>query len=125
VTSFAKRALAICLLTAVVESVLLLMIAEALLLFFVLGPIAFLAILVGRRKVHAERTRRLAGLSMGIGAFGIAAMAVACFQQLPPDRASVAPLVVPVVQWLAILYVWISISRQESREKREKMPPST
>src|SRR5205814_842842 len=127
-TPFAKRTLAVCLLTAVVETVLLLTLAEPVLLLFVLGPLAFLAVLVWRRRAHLLRTRRLASIAVGIGAFGIAAFGVASYQnhmQPNPEQAAVAPLAVPLVQWLVVIFVWVALAREEAREKREKPPASS
>ena len=127
-TNYAKRTLAICGITAVFEAVLLLTMADPMLLFFVIGPPAFLAVIAWRRRTHAAYSRRLAGVAIGVGAFGIAAFGIASLQfhlnQQPDRPASLAPLLVPLVQWLAILAMWIAIVRQESREKREKLPAS-
>lgn len=126
--NYGKRTLAICGITAVVEAVLLLTMADPMLLFFVIGPPAFLAVIAWRRRTHLARSRRLAGVAIGVGAFGIAAFGIASLQfhlnQQPDRAASLAPLLVPLVQWLAILAMWIAIVRQESREKREKLPAS-
>ncbi|HEY3789404.1 MAG TPA: hypothetical protein VGL71_11145 [Urbifossiella sp.] len=121
-----RRTLAICGIAAVVESALSLSMAEPVLLLFVLGPLLFLGIIVWRRRTHPTRTRRLAGVALGVGAFGIAAFGVACYQfHANPDRhPSIAPLAVPLVQWIMVIFIWLSISREESREKREKSLPS-
>ena len=128
VSNYAKRTLAICGITAVVESVLLLSMADPVLLLCALGPPLFLVVIAWRRRTHLARSRRLAGVAIGVGAFGIAAFGIASVQfhlnQQPDRPASLAPLLVPLVQWLAILAMWIAIVRQESREKREKLPAS-
>lgn len=127
-TPFAKRTLAICLLTSMVETTLLLTMAAPVLLLFVLGPPAFLAVIAWRRRTHLARSRRLASIAVSIGAFGIAAMAVAAFlarQNPNPHQASIAPLAVPLVQWLFVLFTWIIVAREESRENREKPPASS
>ena len=126
-TPFAKRSLVACGIAAVVEAILMLTMAEPVLLAFVVGPMAFLAVLTWRRRTHPSRSQRLATVALGAGAFGIAAFGVACYQHraiAQPDQPSIAPLVVPLVQWIAILVVWIALSREESREKREKPPVS-
>jgi hypothetical protein len=124
VTSFAKRSLAACGIATVVETVLLLQIAEPVLLLFVLGPLLFLAVIVWRRRTHLPRSQRLAGLSLGISTFGIVALAVDWFYpRKNPDQPTIAPLFVPLTQWLTILFVWFKMVREESREKREKLPP--
>ncbi len=126
-TPFAKRSLVACGITAVVESILTLTVAEPVLLPFVIGPMAFLAVLTWRRRTHLSRSQRLATVAIGVGALGIAAFGVACYQRqaiAQPDQPSIAPLVVPLVQWIAILVVWLALSREESREKREKPPVS-
>lgn len=120
-TSFAKRTLAACAIAAVVESLLTLTIAEPVLIVFVAGPFAFLAALAWRRRTHPSRTQRLATIALGIGTFGIAAFAIACYQSragAQPGGPSIAPLAVPLVQWLIIIAAWIALVREESREKR-------
>jgi hypothetical protein len=127
-TPFAKRTLAICLLTAGVETILVLTKAKPVVLLFVLGPPVFLAVIVWRRRTHPIRTRRLATVALATGAFGIAALAVASYQarlQPNPEKAVLAPLAVPLVQWVLVLFVWISLAREESREKREKTGASS
>jgi len=125
VTSFAKRALAACGIAAIVESILLLQLAEPVLLLLELGPLLFLVVVVWRRRAHRVRTQRLAGLALGVGAFGIVALAVGCFYpRKNPDQPSVAPLFVPLTQWFTILFVWFKMVREESWEKRQKPPLS-
>ena len=126
VSSFANRALAACGITAVVEGLLVVAMAEPVLLLFALGPIIFLAVIVWRRRTHPTRSRRLAGVALGAGAFGIGAFVVAFlrFHNNPQaDQASIAPLAVPLVQWIAVLFVWIAIARDESREQRANAIP--
>ena len=126
VSSFAKRALAACGITAVVEGLLVVAMAEPVLLLFALGPIIFLAVIVWRRRTHPARSRRLAGVALGAGAFGIGAFVVAFlrFQANPQaDQPSIAPLAVPLLQWIAVLFVWIAIARDESREQRANATP--
>ena len=125
-TPFAKRAFAACGIAAVVESVLLLQLAEPVLLLFELGPLLFLAIVVWRRRTHRLRTQRLASLALGIGAFGIVALAVDCFYpRKQPDQPGIAPLFVPLTQWFTIMFVWLKLVREESREKRQQPPHSS
>lgn len=126
ISPFAKRALAACGITAVVEGILVVSMAEPVLLLFAIGPIIFLAVIVWRRRTHPTRSRRLAGVAIGAGAFGIGAFAVAFlrFQTNPqPDQPSIAPLAVPLLQWIAVLFVWIAIARDESREQRANPIP--
>ena len=126
ISPYAKRALAACGITAIVEAILVVSMTEPVLLLFALGPILFLAVIVWRRRTHPARSRRLAGVALGAGAFGIGAFAVA-FLRLqtnpPPDQPSIAPLAVPLVQWIAVLFVWIAIARDESREQRANASP--
>ena len=94
VSSFANRALAACGITAVVEGLLVVAMAEPVLLLFALGPIIFLAVIVWRRRTHPTRSRRLAGVALGAGAFGIGAFVVAFLRfhnnpQADQDRKSV------------------------------------
>ena len=126
VSSFANRALAACGITAVVEGLLVVAMAEPVLLLFALGPILFLAVIVWRRRTHPTRSRRLAGAAFGAGAFGIVAFAVAWFRfrdNPQPDQPSIAPLMVPLAQWIVVLYFWIAIAREESREKSAALAP--
>ena len=39
------------------------------------------------------------------------------------DQSSIATLAVPLLQWIAVLYVWIAIARDESREQRANAIP--
>lgn len=122
---FLRKTLLACGITAVVETIIVLSIAEPAILLFVLGPIAFLTLIAARRKANAARARRLHGVAVGIGMFGIASFGVAFLthrRDAAPDAVPIAPLVVPVVQWLVVLWVWIGIARQESREKRQQLP---
>ena len=128
ISPYSKRALAACGITAIVEAILVVSMTEPVpvLLLFALGPILFLAVIVWRRRTHPTRSRRLAGVAIGAGAFGIGAFAVAFLRlqtNSPPDQPSIAPLAVPLVQWIAVLFVWIAIARDESREQRANASP--
>jgi hypothetical protein len=114
-----RKTLLACVLTAAVETVLVLTMTAPMVLILALGPFLFLPLIAWRRRTHTPRGRRIQAVTMGISAFGIAALAVS-YLTLDPDRAPIAPLVVPLVQWVAVLYVWIGIVREESREKKEK-----
>lgn len=118
-----RKTLLACVLSAAVETVLVLALAVPMVLILALGPFLFLALIAWRRRTHVARGRRIQAVAVGIGAFGIAALAVS-YLTLDPNRAPIAPLVVPLVQWIAVLYIWIAIAREESREKRGKTPPS-
>lgn len=122
-SSHLRKTLAACVLAAAVETVIVLSIAEPAVLIFVLGPFLFVALIAWRRRTHLARGRRIQSVAVGIGAFGIAAFAVAILLD-QPEQVPIAPLAVPLVQWFAVLYVWIGISREESREKKEKTPNS-
>lgn len=115
-----------CGITAVVEAIIVVAITEPAILLFVLGPLAFLALIAWRRRAHVARARRLHGIAVGIGMFGIASFGVAFILQRnnpAPEAVPIAPLVVPVVQWLIVLWAWIGIARQEAREKRAGAKP--
>ena len=122
-----RKTLLACGIAAAVESLILVSIAEPALLLFVLGPLAFLLVIAWRRRTHLARARRILGVAVGVAAFGIAGLGVAFLmhQNNPqPDSPPLAPTFVPLAQWLVVIYVWIAIARQESREKRENQPPS-
>jgi peptidoglycan biosynthesis protein MviN/MurJ (putative lipid II flippase) len=79
---------------------------------------------VWRRRTHPVRSQRLASLALGVSAFGIVALAVAYFYPRKNlEQPTIAPLFVPLTQWFTILFVWFKMVREESREKREKLPP--
>lgn len=130
------RTLAVCGLAAAGELGLVLSMADVsqfqafdvLPLVFLVGPPAFLALLAWRRRAHPDRERLLAGLALGIASFGVAALGVAAFRfhGAPPDgrHPGVAPLAVPLVQWVAVLAVWVVLIRRESREIRASSLPS-
>jgi hypothetical protein len=116
-----RKTLIACAITAVVETILVLGLAEPLVLFFVLGPLLFLVVIAARRRTHLTRIRRISGVAIGAGAFGITSFGVAFLMHrgnAQPGQVPIAPLVVPLVQWLMVLVVWITISREESRENR-------
>ena len=117
---FRKTILA-CGITAVVETLIVVTLTEPPLLLFVLGPLLFLVVIAWRRRTHAVRSRRIHGVAVGVGTFGIAALGVAFLtsrNRPDPDSPPLAPMIVPLVQWAIILWIWIAISRQESAEKR-------
>jgi hypothetical protein len=124
---FTKRTLAACLIAGVVETIVVVSAMEPVVLLFVLGPLLFLAVIAWRRRTHIDRSRRIAATAVGVAAFGIASFAVAVILQPDPpqpDRPPLAPLLVPVVQWFAVLYVWLALSKAEAREKAGNPPPS-
>jgi hypothetical protein len=125
---FFRKTLLACGITAAVESVILLNITEPPILLFALGPLAFLILIAWRRRSHPARSRRLQGVAVGIGTFGIAALAVAFLMHRnnpQPEELPLAPAAVPVVQWIAVIWVWLAMSRAESAEKRQKTPASS
>src|SRR5262245_22118469 len=116
-----RKTLLGCGIAAAVETLLVLSISEPAILFFVLGPLAFVIVIAWRRRTHLARSRRIHGVAVGIASFGIAMFGVAFLMHRrdpQADSAPVAPLIVPLVQWLVVLYVWIAIARAESREKQ-------
>jgi len=120
VSQFYRRTILACIITAAVETALVLSLVEPPILLFVLGPLAFLALIATRRKTHLVRIRRLHGAAVGIGMFGIASLGAAfLFRRNDPqgEALPLAPAIVPLVQWFVVLFVWVSIARAEAREK--------
>jgi hypothetical protein len=122
-----RKTLLACGIAAIVESLIVVAITEPPILIFVLGPLVFLFVIALRRRSHAVRARRIHGVAVGVGTFGIASFVVAFLMgrnNPEPVSPPLATMIVPLVQWAIILWVWIAISRQESAEKRQNQPPS-
>jgi hypothetical protein len=131
VSGYAKFAVAIALLAAGGEVALAWATAEAwapegtpLLLAFLAGPLAFLALVAWRRRDHPARSKLLFRLTTVLAALGLGVLTFdfVRFRNEPPGRhvPHAHPLILPLVQWLAVLAVWITLVIKEGREKRAK-----
>ena len=135
-SGYAKFAVALALLAAGAEVALGWATAEAwapdgspLLLAFLAGPLVFLALLAWRRRDHPARSLRLFRLTAVLAALGLAVLTFdfVRFRKEPPGQHAphAHPLVVPLVQWVAVLAVWITLVVKEGREKRAKPAEQT
>lgn len=96
--------------------------AHALLFAFLAGPLLFLALMAWRRRAHATRTQVLFAVALLCALGGLSALAWRAyrFYAVPEakfERSDVG-LAVPLVQWVAILFVWLWLLISEAREKR-------
>ena len=119
--------LAVCGLAAAAEAALLLSTADRAnlapldlaLLTLTVGAPAFLAVLAWRRRTHAARSQRLFRAAAIVAAFGVTLLSVNAYRyHTQPDyRADPGhtTLVLPVVQWLFVLAVWLRIVVEEKR----------
>ena len=130
-SGYAKFAVAVALLAAGAEVALGWATAEAwapqgspLLLAFLAGPLVFLSLLAWRRRDHPARSWLLFRLAAVLATLGLAILAFdfVRFRKEPPGQHAphTHPLIVPLVQWLAVLAVWITLVVKEGREKRAK-----
>jgi hypothetical protein len=95
---------------------------QALLFAFLVGPLLFLAVLAWRRREHPERSRLLFGVVAvcAVGGLGVLGFNYyrfstdAAFRRKP----NMSGLLVPLVQWVAVVAVWLGLVIQEAREKR-------
>jgi hypothetical protein len=129
-TGHAKWAIFISLLAAAAAVALAVAIApawsptgiEPLFLLFLAGPLAFLALMTWRRREHPTRSKLLFGLAAVLAAGGLGVLAydyVRFRSEQPGQHAThLHPLIIPLVQWLAVVAVWIVLVVKEGREKR-------
>ncbi len=96
--------------------------ANVLVLAFLAGPLAFLAMLAWRRRAHASRSRVLFFVALAVAIGGLVVFGFDCYRYRTDAAVRLKPnmngLIVPIVQWVAILAVWLWFVRQESRDKR-------
>jgi hypothetical protein len=92
-------------------------------LVFVAGPYFFLALLAWRRRAIAARSRLLLVLAVltasgGLGVFGFDY--IRFLNEAANNRTSHShPFFAPLIQWGAVLAVWIVLAIQEGRKKQE------
>lgn len=96
--------------------------AHALLFAFLAGPPLFLALLAGRRRSQASRTKVLFAVAVlcalgGLGALGWRAYRFHTVPEAKFERNN-SGLLVPLVQWGVVLLVWVWLLIVEAREKR-------
>jgi uncharacterized membrane protein len=94
------------------------------LLGFLAGPMAFLALLAWRRRTHPARSRLLFWLTVVLAAAGVGVLA-ADFARFRAEEAGrharhAHPVLVPLVQWAVVMLVWFGLVYREGREKRAK-----
>ncbi|MCI0703509.1 MAG: hypothetical protein L0241_20710 [Planctomycetia bacterium] len=96
--------------------------AQALLFAFLIGPPLFLALTVWRRRAHPSRSRLLFWLAVAVavGGLGVLGFNVHRYHTDPEFRRSpnMYGLIVPLVQWVAIVGLWLWLVIQEGQEKR-------
>jgi hypothetical protein len=96
--------------------------AGLLLAAFLVGPVLFLALLAWRRKGHPVRPRRFLVLALLLAAVGLGVLGWDCYRyRTDPEFRTVRNMngvVVPLVQWAAVLAVWVGVVVRETREKR-------
>ena len=94
----------------------------ALLFAFLVGPPLFLALLAWRRRAHRDRSRLLFGVAVAVavGGLGVLGLDLYRFSTDPQFRQTpnMHGLIVPLVQWGAIVAVWLWLVVQEGRETR-------
>lgn len=126
----ARWTLALCGLAAAAEVALVLSMAnlaaftpfDAALLAFVVGPLAFLALLAWRRRTHPARAQQLGQAAAIVAGFGIAVLGYTCYRfhtdQQFRGEANYAPMLLPLFQWLGVLVVWVRLVIAERQEKQ-------
>lgn len=92
------------------------------LLGFLAGPMAFLALLAWRRRSHPDRSRLLLALVLVGAAAGLAVLGldfVRFGREEPARHAPHAhPILVPLAQWAVVMVVWLGLVYRERREKK-------
>ena len=91
---------------------------DGVMVIFLSGPLLFLGLLSWRRRLHPTRSRMLFRLAFVLGSLGLLALGAHAImmarQPPPPGGLDVVPLLVALVQWVAVLPVWVSMARQET-----------
>jgi len=93
----------------------------AMMMVFLVGPLAFLALLAWRRRTHPRRSHVLLLATMLIAAAGIGVLGVDYFySRTQPIRRILDsnPAMLPTLQWVAAVAVWLILVIVERREKR-------
>ena len=130
---FARYTMLLSFLTSIVEVILAVAIGRAwspggvqeIFLVFLAGPPVFLALIAWRRCTHADRSRLLFGVALFVE---LPALAILLYDYLQfrsepaGEHATHShPLIIPLVQWIVVLVVWIVLAIREGREKRAKL----
>lgn len=86
---------------------------------FLVGPLAFLSVVAWRRRSHPARTRSLFRLAVVVVALGLSAMTVHFVADAEMRKNPLLnPAVVPLAQWVLVLFSWMRLSAFERIEKR-------
>ena len=128
---WAARTVAVCAVTAAAELALIVATtpdwADYLpgglaLLAFMLGPPLFLAVMAWRRRSRLAWGVRLFRLAIVVAVIGLGYFGFDClsYHTDPAYRAerTTNPALIPLVQWVLVLAVWLILIVQEGREKR-------
>jgi hypothetical protein len=96
--------------------------AQVFLFAFLVGPLLFLGVMAWRRRGHPGRSRLLFGVAAvcAVGGFGVLGFNLYRFSTDEAFRRkpNMAGLLVPLVQWIIIVAIWLGLVIQEAREKR-------
>jgi hypothetical protein len=129
---FARYTMLLSFFSAIIEVILALAIGRAwspggvqeIFLVFLAGPPIFLALIAWRRCTHADRSRFLFVLALivELPALAILLYDYIQFRSEPAGEHATHshPLIIPLVQWIVILVIWIVLAVREGREKRAK-----
>ncbi len=95
--------------------------ANVLLFAFLVGPPLFLAVTTWRRRTHPARTRLLFVVAVVIAVGGLGLLGWDLYRYSTDAQFRRTPnmhgLIVPIVQWIVILAVWLVLVVQEGRDK--------
>ena len=91
--------------------------ANALLLAFLAGPLLFLALSAWRRRAHPAWSRVLFGAAVAVAAGGLLVLGIDFYRYSTDAQFRATPnmhgVLVPIVQWAAVLAVWLWLVVQE------------
>jgi hypothetical protein len=89
---------------------------------FLAGSLVFLALMAWRRRTHRTRSRLLLCVAAAVGVAGVAVLGRDYYLLVvrPTEDATrhPNPALLPLVQWVVVLVVWVGLVIQEAREKR-------
>ena len=86
---------------------------------FLVGPLVFLAVVAWRRRTHVDRTRWLLRLAAVVAAAGLAGFTIHLVADAELRKNPLLnPAVVPLGQWVLVLFAWLRITAAERIEKR-------
>lgn len=95
-----------------------------LLVAFLAGPLLFLALLAWRRRTHAARSRFFFWATVVLAVVGLAFLGNDLYRHHtnPPATRSIQynPVLLPLIEWFAVVAVWGWLVVIEAREKRER-----